>query len=180
MSKQLAELQRENEYLKTRLREAGLLMPNIPLPTEEETSRLLALVETAHPRLVPPEGERAAHRIGFRNALSFLAHAYRTTKFSPYAATSHLDEAREFCSRYGLSGLVSLRSFLAACAACGVGMSSTEEFPFVDVCLSLGATSNMRCGWRDTLSAGRVLEPLPRKRRALPLASPVSIAGGMS
>jgi hypothetical protein len=173
-------LRAENEDLRRRLRDAGLLLPSIPLPDEAQTTRLLALVEVAHPTLAPSEDQRAWHRIHFRNALSYLSFSYRTSDFSKYSAMSFLDDCRTWIERYGLTGGCSLRAFCAACVASNIGTATFEEFPHsIDLCLSFGGTGDLRAGWKDTLTAGHVPAPVPRRRRAFPEPSPVIVSGGL-
>jgi len=165
----IAELQQENARLRSMLARNGvMLLPAVPLPTESETDRLLALVEAAHPRLVPGNGE-PDHRQHFVNAVHYLTFARRSDQFSKYAATVFADDAARWVTANGYSsGGCGLRAFCAACVASGVATATFDRFPYdVEIALSLGAnTAQPFAGWKDVLAAGRVPQPVQPKRRA--------------
>ena len=164
----IAELKKENADLKARLVAAGLAPPPADLPNDEQTTKLLDLVEAAHPKLAPPTtAEAAGHPRAFLNACHYLLHARRSDygRLNPtYGVLFFVDDASAWLRRYNIQGGTTQRAFVAACAASAINISPTTWFPCdMEIGLSTGGTSRPVVGWRDVLCDG-VLEPVDLDR----------------
>jgi hypothetical protein len=172
LQSQVAALQSENDYLKARLIGAGLMAPPAAMPSAAEVDRLLSLVGTAYPRLIPPEDEAATHRRHFINAIQYLQFCRRSDKRSVYDTRSHIDECCGWLKHYNIDGGCSLRGFCAACAASDVRVNLNEYPHGSDVGLSVGTTSQAVAGWKTVLSRNAPAPPLESRR---PVSRPTQL-----
>ena len=162
----IAELETENANLKARLVAAGLAPPPADLPNDEQTTKLLELVEAEYPRLAPTQQEAANHRQAFSNALHWCLFVRRSDALnSQFAASYFVDQCTAWLSRYGIVGGTNQRALCAAAVASGIGTTKFDRFPFdVELAIGLGGTSRPKAGWREVLDARAVRAPLPLDR----------------
>jgi hypothetical protein len=156
----LTDLERENAKLKAKLQRLGLMPKTVDLPNDAEVDQLIALIEAAHPALKPVPQQH------FANALHFLTFAYRADEFSKYATTVHLDECSVWLQKFDIAGGTSMKAFIAAAIASRFKHSKTDDFPFVELAIGLGASARPVSAWRVTLKENKVPPPTEPKRRA--------------
>ena len=172
-------LERENQKLKAKMKRLGLLPQSVELPDEREVDKLIALVESAHPKLKPAANE-PNHKQHFANAIYFLSFAYRSDNFSQYATTVHLDEATTWMQRFDIAGGTSMKAFVAAAIASRFGHSKTDDFPFgIELAIGLGASARPTAAWRVTLRDGKVPPPIESKKHAPQITQQLDLTPGM-
>jgi hypothetical protein len=161
----IADLERENATLRSRLRHAGLMPPPADLPSDSECDQLLTLVEQRHPILAVPNDSQ--HKRAFLNAIHYLTFAHRVPEFSKYAATVFLDEANGWLNRFTIPGGTTLKAFTAAAIVMRFIYADLGQFPYgLEFGIALGSSGRPIAGWRNTLAEGRVPSPTESKRRA--------------
>jgi hypothetical protein len=174
----ITDLERENQKLKAKLKKAGLMPQAVPLPDDSEVTRLLALVEAAHPALKPPPNE-TGHRRHFINAIHYLTFAYRSDQFSSYATTVFLDDCSVWLQKFDIAGGVALRAFVCAAIAQRFIYSNPEQFPYqIELGIGLGASARPFAGWKFTLRDG-VPAPTVSKKHVTPVVQQLDLTPGM-
>jgi hypothetical protein len=178
LTERIAELERENNFLKSKLRAAGLMMPEVASPDDSELDQLLHITGQYCHHLIPRTAEEVPlHRERVQRALLYLAFTRRGTKASPYSTTSFVDECNSFLKRFGLAGDVGLRSFLAAAVMSDISTNLAEYPHGTDIALLPGTTSQAQSNWRAVLARGRPAPSLEGKR-APPQPVQLNITGG--
>jgi len=169
LEERVAELESENDALRSRLIAAGLMPTPADLPSDQQLDKLIGLVVTAHPQLEPRE-EEGNFRRQFLNALHFLTFARRSDELNrEYALSFFVDQANQWCRQYNIDGGVRSRAFVAAAITSGVKYSPVVRFPRdIELGLALGGASQGSSAWHSVLTSGEVPKPTPLVQRARP------------
>jgi hypothetical protein len=156
--------------LEARLRSAGLMPPPADLPSPAETDRLLDIVTSAWPKLVPAIDEPSDFRAGFSSALHFCCFVQRVDRLNQERGAGYFaGQANAWCTRYGIIGRISDKSFTAAAVASGIRTSALSRWPFdVEFALGLGTAAAPSNAWRSVLENGSP-PPLELRRLATPV-----------
>ena len=146
-------------------------LASVDLPTEEQLTALMRMVEAAHPQLRLPEGQDPYnHHLQFGRAMFYCAYVRRhPVPQTGYYFSYWLDDARIFLERHDYAGRVLLLPFVSAIVASGIAYATLERYPH-DLAFGLGQGEANRpsAAWRKVLEHGipgptEVREPLAVK-----------------